>query len=97
MIGTQSLNEIVQCLGAKPLAQDICFSRVSTDTRTLQQGDLYLALKGERFDGNRFLSQAETARALEAIVSSIDESVALPQLVVQDMHQALGVIATENR
>ncbi len=42
--------------------------RVSTDTRSIQPGDLYFALKGERFDGNRYAQQALEAGAYRAIV-----------------------------
>ena len=43
--------------------------RVHTDTRTLQAGDLFVALKGERFDAHDFLSQAQAAGAAAAIAS----------------------------
>src|SRR2546427_2928285 len=41
-------------------------TRVHTDTRTLQAGDLFVALKGERFDANQFLAQAREAGAAAA-------------------------------
>ena len=47
--------------GAVPLV------RVHTDTRTLQAGDLFVALKGERFDANAFLADARTGGAAAAI------------------------------
>lgn len=47
--------------GATPLA------RVHTDTRTLQAGDLFVALKGERFDANAFLPQAQASGAAAAL------------------------------
>ena len=42
-------------------------SRVHTDTRSLAEGDLFVALKGERFDANQFLGQAKAAGAVAAI------------------------------
>src|SRR5256885_8338233 len=42
-------------------------TRVHTDTRTLQAGDLFVALKGERFDANQFLAQAREAGAAAAL------------------------------
>ena len=45
----------------------IRIARVHTDTRTLQAGDLFVALKGERFDAHDFLPQAQAAGAVAAI------------------------------
>ena len=42
-------------------------ARVHTDTRTLQAGDLFVALKGERFDANAFLADAQAGGAVAAI------------------------------
>ena len=46
---------------------DLEISAVSIDTRTLQPGDLYIAIKGENFDGNDFVKHAETAGAAAAV------------------------------
>jgi UDP-N-acetylmuramoyl-tripeptide--D-alanyl-D-alanine ligase len=66
--------------------------RVHSDTRTLQPGDLFVALKGERFDGNTFLQQARSAGAVAALCS--DEAAlrasGLSGLVVDDSKLALG-------
>ncbi|MDH5204396.1 MAG: Mur ligase domain-containing protein, partial [Hylemonella sp.] len=51
--------ESAELLGAGATA----VQRVHTDTRSLQAGDLFVALRGERFDGNRFLAQARQAGA----------------------------------
>ena len=69
------------------------FSAVSTDTRTLQRGDLFVALQGPNFDGHHFLAQAEQAGAVAAIVSRFDDAVPLPQLRVDDTLVALGELA----
>ena len=65
---------------------------VSTDTRTLQQGDLFFALRGERFDGHDFLEEAVSAGAsglvVEADDGDVDESV--PTVLVDDTTVALG-------
>ena len=45
------------------------FERVHTDTRTLRAGDLFVALKGERFDAHDFLPQARAAGAVAAIAT----------------------------
>ena len=46
------------------------FARVSTDTRAIGEGDLFVALEGERFDGHDFLEQAATAGATGARAST---------------------------
>ena len=45
----------------------LAINRVHTDTRTLQAGDLFVALRGERFDANNFLEQARAAGAAAAL------------------------------
>lgn len=70
---------------------------VSTDTRTLQAGDLYVALRGERFDGHQFLSAAQEAGAVAAIVDKPDATVAMPPIEVADTLRALATLASANR
>jgi len=70
--------------------------RVHTDTRTLQPGDLFVALQGERFDANQFLKQARASGAVAAICTdraALLES-GLPGWVVPDSLKALGQLAT---
>ena len=73
--------------GATPLA------RVHTDTRTLAAGDLFVALKGERFDAHQFLSQARTAGAAAAIAHAGLADAGLPGIEVPDTLAALGALA----
>lgn len=73
------------------------YASVSTDTRKIQQGDLYVALRGEHFDGHGFLDAAREAGAVGAVVDAVDDSVALPQIVVQDTVNALAQLAAGNR
>ena len=58
--------------GATPLL------RVHTDTRTLQAGDLFVALKGERFDANAFLADARAGGAAAAIAHGGLDAAGLP-------------------
>jgi len=69
--------------------------RVHTDTRTIEPGDLFVALKGERFDADDFLAEARAKGAVAAICHSADKLKAsgLPGLVVADAKQALGALA----
>ncbi len=68
--------------------------RVHTDTRTLASGDLFVALKGERFDANAFLSDARAAGAVAAIAHGGLEAAGLPGLEVADSLAAFGALAT---
>ena len=68
-------------------------ARVHTDTRTLQDGDLFVALKGERFDAHDFLSQAQAAGAVAAVASHGLEAAGMAGIEVPDTLQALGALA----
>ncbi len=68
-------------------------TRVNTDSRTIQPGDLFVALRGERFDGHDYAAMALLAGAAAVMV---DESAALhltPSIVVEDTRLALGRLA----
>jgi UDP-N-acetylmuramoyl-tripeptide--D-alanyl-D-alanine ligase len=67
--------------------------RVHTDTRTLAPGDLFVALKGERFDANAFLSQAREAGAVAAIAHGGLLDAGLHGVTVPDTLAALGALA----
>jgi UDP-N-acetylmuramoyl-tripeptide--D-alanyl-D-alanine ligase len=71
--------------------------RVHADTRTLQPGDLFVALKGERFDGHDHLVQAQQAGARAALASRGLQSLGLSGLIVPDTRQALGRLAAHWR
>ncbi len=68
-------------------------ARVHTDTRTLQAGDLFLALRGERFDAHDFLPQAAQAGAVAVLVENSAVVADLPALRVSDTRAALGRLA----
>ena len=67
--------------------------RVHTDTRTLQSGDLFVALKGENFDAHDFLAQARASGATAAIAQHGLCKAGLPGLEVRDSKLALGQLA----
>jgi UDP-N-acetylmuramoyl-tripeptide--D-alanyl-D-alanine ligase len=69
------------------------FERVHTDTRTLRAGDLFVALKGERFDAHDFLPQARAAGAVAAIASHGIAEAGLDGLLAADSLQALQALA----
>lgn len=68
-------------------------ARVHTDTRTLAPGDLFVALKGERFDANAFLADARAHGAVAAIAHGGLEAAGLAGLEVPDSLAALGALA----
>ncbi len=67
---------------------DQSFSGVCSDTRTLKRGELFVALRGPRFDANQFVSAAQSAGAAGAVVDS-PQAAAISQIVVQDTQAAL--------
>jgi len=67
--------------------------RVHSDTRTLLPGDLFVALKGERFDANDFLVQAQAQRAAAAIAHRGKLPAGFPGIEVDDTKLALGSLA----
>ena len=69
------------------------FARVHTDTRTLRAGDLFVALRGERFDANDFLAQAREAGACAALAERGLAEAGLPGLEVPDALAALQALA----
>jgi len=66
--------------------------RVHSDTRTLRAGDMFVALRGERFDGHDFLAQARAAGAVAALAEN-GLGAAMPGLQVADTLQALQLLA----
>jgi UDP-N-acetylmuramoyl-tripeptide--D-alanyl-D-alanine ligase len=88
------LDEAVGALGARASGGDAVFTGVSTDSRSLRAGDLFVALRGERFDGHGFLKAAATAKAAAAMVDSkYRGEYPLPALVVEDTKRSLGDLA----
>jgi UDP-N-acetylmuramoyl-tripeptide--D-alanyl-D-alanine ligase len=71
----------------------VAVQRVHTDTRSLQAGDLFVALKGDNFDAHDFLAQAQQAGAVAVLAQHGIEAVRLHGLEVQDSKLALGQLA----
>jgi UDP-N-acetylmuramoyl-tripeptide--D-alanyl-D-alanine ligase len=67
--------------------------RVHTDTRTLQPGDLFVAIRGERFDANDFIAEARDKGAVAAIAHHGRLPAGFPGLEVADAKLALGQLA----
>ncbi|MDT8427714.1 MAG: UDP-N-acetylmuramoyl-tripeptide--D-alanyl-D-alanine ligase [Pseudomonadales bacterium] len=96
MIRQTSLVEMNTVLQGRLIGRDTSFNAVSTDTRKLNPGELYIALTGPNFDGNEFIASAAEKGACGAIVNcEIDED--FPQLQVADTTTALGQMGAWNR
>lgn len=78
------------------LGADNQFRGVSTDTRTLREGELFFALHGPNFDGREFVATAATKHAVAAVVESrVDAEIA--NITVGDTRVALGELAASWR
>lgn len=75
---------------------DAAFRGVSIDSRTLQSGELFVALKGPNFDGAKFIATAAQQGAAGAISES-EAATSLPTIVVDDSHAALTRLACDWR
>lgn len=75
---------------------EIKVTSISTDTRTLKPGDIYLALRGEHFDGNAFIPQAVKAGATGVICES-SSILGIPTIKVKDSLRALITIGENLR
>ena len=71
---------------------DVSFRGVSTDTRTIASGELFVALSGPNFDGTKFVSAAAARDAVAAVVDHNVQS-DLPSIKVDDTRKALGELA----
>ncbi|MFQ5643130.1 MAG: UDP-N-acetylmuramoyl-tripeptide--D-alanyl-D-alanine ligase [Thiogranum sp.] len=93
---TMPLSQAAQILDAKWLGSDVTFHGISTDTRTLARGNLFVALQGPNFDGHDYLEQAQQLGAAAAAVSHVTGD-GLPVLQVEDTRLALGELAAHWR
>ncbi len=88
------MSQVAQALGATLHGNDVMMTGVSKDTRNIHAGDLYVALKGENFDGHRFITDANFAGAAGMLVSEIySEAQEISQVQVADTRIALGQLA----
>jgi UDP-N-acetylmuramoyl-tripeptide--D-alanyl-D-alanine ligase len=86
--------ELARALPQAALQGDgrVKFTRVSTDSRTLEPGALFVALRGERFDGHDHAAQA-VARGAVALLVDRALDLPVPQVIVADTRRALGLAA----
>ncbi len=86
------LSEISACVNGILWGEDLKISSISIDTRTLLKGDLYIAIKGDNFDGHSFVNKAEIAGAVAVLVEQ-KLTTNLPQIVVNNSQLALAELA----
>jgi UDP-N-acetylmuramoyl-tripeptide--D-alanyl-D-alanine ligase len=96
-----TLEAVLEATGGQLLVQggEQRFSKISTDSRTLDRGDLFVALKGEQFDGHQFLEQA-VSRGAAGVVVALEEQESnglqgfqVPVVGVPDTLRAFGDLA----
>ncbi|MHB0766784.1 UDP-N-acetylmuramoyl-tripeptide--D-alanyl-D-alanine ligase [Stutzerimonas sp. NM35] len=97
MLEALRLSELVAPLSAELTDDDVAFAAVSTDSRVIEPGQLFIALSGPRFDGHAYLAEVAAKGAVAALVERPVAEVALPQLVVADSRIALGQLGALNR
>ncbi len=89
------LSEAAHALAISPAATDVPIQSVSTDTRTLTAGALFVCLRGERFDGHDYVPTAVERGAVAVLAEAgrVDPRWTVPALEVPDTRLALGALA----
>jgi len=96
MMLNMCLTDAAVRFGGTLVNPDCVFSMVSIDSRTTNEGDLFIAVSGELFDAHSFIPSVANKIA-GAVVSTLDSSLEIPQWVVKDTTQALGDLARLRR
>jgi UDP-N-acetylmuramoyl-tripeptide--D-alanyl-D-alanine ligase len=85
----RTLESFARACGGQLTGADAAFSGVASDSRTLEPGELFVALRGPNFDGHQFVAAAAARGAAGAVVEAQQGTLTLPQIVVRDAQQAL--------
>lgn len=91
-----SLSQLAAAVGVSWHESDVTIHHIGIDSRALPKHSLFVAIKGEQFDGHDFIPAAEAAGACAVMVERPVDS-HLPQLIVPDTTQALGLLAALHR
>lgn len=91
------LDELIQACRGRLVGEPFVFNALSIDSRTLKPKDIFIAIKGENFDGHTFVQDAIKAGASACIVDHDIEDLDVPQIIVEDTTHALGQIAHHHR
>ena len=89
----QTLSTLAQWTGGYVYGDDLCIAQISRDSRQPMQQALYIALRGERFDGHAFVEDAVRHGAVAVLVDHYLTNIHVAQIVVDDTTLALGQIA----
>jgi UDP-N-acetylmuramoyl-tripeptide--D-alanyl-D-alanine ligase len=93
-----SLDDVALATAGTLHGSRVAISGVTTDSRKVSAGDLYVALMGERFDGHDFVEDAMRRGAVAALVSRrVQANLPIPQVVVDDTRLGLGRLAASWR
>ncbi|MFP5408798.1 MAG: UDP-N-acetylmuramoyl-tripeptide--D-alanyl-D-alanine ligase [Gammaproteobacteria bacterium] len=87
------LSEAAALLGVPCTGPDAEVLRVSTDSRNIRPGDLFIALRGEKFDGGAFAAQALQQGAVGVVLDDVQAPEITTALRVDDTRLALGRLA----
>ena len=88
-----NLQEIANYLGLKHSGESAGFAGISTDTRKINKGELFVALKGPHFDANKLVNEAVEKGAAAIITNKDIKDLNVPYIKVDDTIHALGEIA----
>lgn len=90
------LTQAAQVLGARMIGEDVEFLSVSSDSRAINAGDLFVALQGANFDGSQFVAMSAESGAVAAMVNASSYrggDMPCPILLVEDTRLAMGQLA----
>ena len=88
-----SLNELLSVVPGATLTAPASFSGVTTNSKTVEAGNLFVALRGERFDAHDFIAGVAALGAAAVVVERLPDGLPIPALIVPDTRYALGQIA----
>ena len=86
-----TLDDVAVILSGERVGENIMVKGISTDTRSIKGGELFIALKGPNFDGHNFVKQAIDKGAVACLVEQPVD--AETYVVTRNTHQALGLLA----
>jgi len=89
---SMKISEAANSLRANYYGEDTRFFGCSCDSRKLHKGELFIALKGENFDGHDFIEDAQSQGAC-GVITEIDKPCDLTRIVVEDSRHAMGTLA----
>lgn len=92
-----SLHALQKVVANSIITADVAFTGLSTDSRKIEQGNVFLALRGETFDAHDFLEMVAESGAAAVIVERVPENFSIPALIVPDTKLALAAIAAHWR